>query len=513
MPLQIEINKEFKQALDIICNTDKHIFITGKAGTGKSTFLNYCAENCKKNKILLAPTGVSALNIKGQTIHRFFGFPINITEEKIKNFEFQPRAKRIYKNLETLIIDEVSMLRADILDCINAFLQIYGPQPEKNFGGVQMVFVGDLYQLPPVISSQEQHCFSQKYTSPYFFDAEIFSKITIEVIELQKIYRQKDHDFITLLNRIRSNSVSKEDIVNLNSRLHISKDNAPNQTARNFQIQLTTTNQQADDINNKRLQQLEGITYSSQALIDGTFNKESYPAPEQLFFKLGSQIMFLNNDSKNRWVNGSLGYIEKISQENGKIKHLSVRLQDNSKLVEVFPYNWEIFKYTLEGNEIISEVAGSFTQYPFRLAWAVTIHKSQGKTFDNVLIDIGNGTFAPGQLYVALSRCTSFEGLELKRPITPENIMTDYRIFNFMSQYTLQELSEENRIHIFNQAIRKHQKLEIRYKKNNGEISQRIIIPLSIRKNNLLAYCTQRGEQRTFTLNNIQKAQILNKEA
>lgn len=507
MPQQIEINAEFRQALDIIANSCRHLFVTGKAGTGKSTLLNYCTEHCGKNIILLAPTGVAALNVKGQTIHRFFSFPVNISVEKIKSGEFQPRAKRIYKNLETIVIDEVSMLRADILDCINAFLQLYGPEPEKPFGGVQMVFVGDLYQLPPVISGQEQSFFALKYASPYFFSAEIFRKIPLEVVELQKIYRQKDQDFIELLSRIRSNSVTDEDILRLNSRL---APNTDNQAFQDFTIRLTATNQQADDINRHCLNALDGIAYCASAVIDGSFTPEYYPAAEQLFFKLGAQIMFLNNDAKSRWVNGSLGYIEKISLENGKIKHISVRLRDNARLVEVFPYSWEIFKYKLEGKEIVSEVAGSFTQYPFRLAWAVTIHKSQGKTFDNVIIDIGRGTFAAGQLYVALSRCTSFEGLRLSRPISRANIMTDYRIFDFMSQYSLQELSAENRGLILNSAISGRQKLEIIYRKSNGELSRRIIVPLGIRGGNLLAYCTQRGERRTFTLERILEAHVYN---
>lgn len=505
MPQQIEINDEFQQALDIIQNTRRHLFITGKAGTGKSTLLDYCYENTNKNIIMLAPTGVAALNIKGQTIHRFFGFPVNISAEKISSRQFMPRTKRIYKNLETIIIDEVSMLRADLLDCINTFLQIYGPDPEKPFGGVQMVFVGDLYQLPPVISNHEQSYYNSKYFSPYFFSAEIFKKIPMEVVELQKIYRQKDQDFIELLSRFRSNSINDDDLAKLNSRLHQQQNLKRFQ---DFEIHLTTTNQQANDINQSHLDKLEGTTYCSKAVVDGNFSEDYYPTAEELTYKLGAQIMFLNNDAKNRWVNGSLGYIEKISMENGKIKHLSIRLHSNHKLVEVFPYSWEIFKYTLEGKEIISEVIGSFAQYPFRLAWAVTIHKSQGKTFDNVTIDIGRGAFAAGQLYVALSRCTSFEGLSLTRPVSKQNVMTDYRIFDFMSQYGLQELSNENRSRILENGIRQKQKLEIIYCKANGEKSKRIIVPVSIKSGNLLAFCTQRQEQRTFTIGRIEAVHL-----
>lgn len=505
MPLQIEINPEFEQALKTIENTPRHLFITGKAGTGKSTLLEYCYNNCRKNMVLLAPTGVAALNIKGQTIHRFFGFPINITVEKITSHQFLPRAKRIYKNLETIIIDEASMLRADLLDCINAFLQLYGPEPEKPFGGVQLVFVGDLYQLPPVITPQEQDYFYRKYPSPYFFSADIFKKIPLDVIELTKIYRQKDTDFIEMLSRFRSNSITAEDLSRLNSRLN-AEQKFYNLT--DYQISLTTTNQQADTINQQHLDDLDGIAYCATAVIDGNFNEEYFPTLENLFFKIGAQIMFLNNDAKNRWVNGSLGYIEKISLENGRIKHVSVRLHDNCKLVEVFPYSWEIFKYTMEGKEIISEVIGSFAQFPFRLAWAVTIHKSQGKTFDHVCLDIGRGTFAPGQLYVALSRCTSFEGLSLTRPVSRSHVLTDARIFDFMSQYNPQELSADNRLQLLQNGIAKRSKLEIAYTKANGEQSRRIIVPLHIRDGKLLAFCTQRQEQRTFILERITRIHL-----
>lgn len=507
MPQTIEINPEFEQALNIIQNTHRHLFITGKAGTGKSTLLEYCHNNCNKNLVLLAPTGVAALNIKGQTIHRFFGFPINITVEKINSGEFTPRTKRIYKNLETIIIDEASMLRADLLDCINAFLQRHGPEPEKPLGGVQLVFVGDLYQLPPVISPQEQEFFNRQYSSPYFFSAETFKKIPLEVIELSKIYRQKDQDFIELLSRFRSNSITDSDITKLNSRLESTQEIC---NLTDYQIFLTATNQQTDLINQQHLAKLEGIAYCASAVVDGNFNEDYFPCPEQLFFKIGAQIMFLNNDAKNRWVNGSLGYIEKLTLDNGRIKHISVRLHGNHKLVEVFPYSWEIFKYTLDGKEITSEVIGSYAQFPFRLAWAVTIHKSQGKTFDHVTLDIGRGTFAAGQLYVALSRCTSFEGLSLTRPISKHHVLTDSRIFDFMSQHNPQELSETNRLQLLQNGIHQRQKLEITYTKANGEQSRRIIIPLHMSNEKLLAFCTQRQEQRTFILERITKIHINN---
>ena len=506
MPKELEISEDFSKAFELIEKSNKHLFITGKAGSGKSTFLEYCQNHLNKNMVMLAPTGVSALNIKGQTIHRFFGFPVNISVEKIKSLEFTPRAKRIYKNLETLIIDEVSMLRADLLDCINCFLELYGPVKGAPFGGVQVVFVGDLYQLPPVISKAEAPYFYQKYETAYFFSAEVFKKIPLEVIELKKIYRQKDQDFIEMLSRFRNNTVTKEDIQKLNSRLN-QEQKFYNLTE--FQIFLTATNLQAEKINQQHLEKLDGITYCSDAFVEGNFNQDSYPTAETLYFKIGSQIMFLNNDSKNRWVNGSLGYIEKIFMENGKIKHISVRLMQDYKLVEVFPYSWEIFKYKIEGKEIISEVAGSFTQFPFRLAWAVTIHKSQGKTFDHVVIDIGQGTFATGQLYVALSRCTSFEGISLTKAISPRHILTDEKINDFLSTYLPHEQTLAEKSKILQESIYQKNKLLIEYTKANGEESKRMIIPQHISKNNLLAYCIQRNEQRTFVIERIKSIKIL----
>lgn len=500
MTEQIDLNPAFQKALDLIENTGKHVFITGKAGVGKSTLLSYCREHCQKNMVILAPTGVAALNVKGQTIHRFFGFPINASPEKITSGLIQPRAKRIYKNLETVIIDEVSMLRADILDCIDAFLKLYGPEKDKSFGGVQMILVGDLYQLPPVITGPEQNFFAQKYSSPYFFSAEAFRSMSLEVVELTKIYRQSDETFINLLNSIRRNAISPDELNLLNSRLN----NRHNKE--DFYINLTTTNKLADTTNQNELASLDGVLYSAQAVVDGTFSPDYYPTAEKLDFKLGSQVMFLNNDAKNRWVNGSVGHIEDIKFSNDKIRYVRVRLQNDYKLVDVFPYTWEVYKYTLEGKEIISEVIGSFTQYPFRLAWAVTIHKSQGKTFDRVTIDIGSGTFATGQLYVALSRCTSFDGICLTKPLRREHILTDSRINEFMLSYcSAAGLSDTDKASLISAAIPLRRKLEISYRKTDKSLSRRVIVPLRINKDgNLLAFCTQRGQQRSFCLSRIE---------
>ncbi len=494
-----EINAEFAQALDIINNSQDHLFITGKAGTGKSTLLDYCYKHCPKDLVILAPTGVAALNVRGQTIHRFFNFPINVTVSKIENLEIRPRSLGIFRNLETVFIDEVSMLRADLLDCINAFLKIYGPTPGAVFGGVQMVFVGDMYQLPPVVTNDEQEIFETYYASPYFFDAKVFKDIRLKFVELKIIYRQNDSVFINLLNRIRANQADDGDITLLNS--HIRRENAGNA---DFSITFTPTNRLADDINRQKLEALSSPLHVAVAETEGAFSKDYYPTAERLEFKTGAQIMFLNNDVKNRWVNGSVGQIEDIAEDAGGNTFVKVRLQDTHKIVRVLPYTWEIFKYRKENEHIVSESVGSFTQFPFRLAWAITIHKSQGKTFSKITIDMGRGAFSAGQLYVALSRCTSLEGISLTRPVHRRDILTDYRIIEFLNRlknpFDKGVISDAERLKILNDAIFRHQKLEVIYQRADGQKSRRIIIPLKIKGENLLAFCTERQEQRTFNI-------------
>lgn len=429
MVLQIEINDEFRKAVELINGSNKNLFVTGKAGTGKSTLLNYLHMNTDKRTVLLAPTGVAALNIKGQTIHRFFNFYIDVSVEKIKSKKSKPRNAKLYKNIEVIIIDETSMLRADLLDCIDEFLRIYGPDSSLPFGGIQMVFVGDLYQLPPVVSRDERQLFEGGYyNTPYFFSANVLQNFPLEIVELKKVYRQKDAKFIEVLNKIRNNLMSAGELQDLNTQL---LQQSKEKQATDFYINLCTTNAMADEINNSHINNLIGRSFISAAEIKGDFSKEYYPTNVELAYKLGAQIMLLNNDAKKRWVNGSVGTIEKIETNEEGEKYLKVRLQENRKLVDVIPYTWEVFKFVFDGNQILSEAVGSFRQFPFRLAWAITIHKSQGKTFDFCEIDIGAGTFASGQLYVALSRCTTLEGITIKRPIHLEHIKIDERIIRY----------------------------------------------------------------------------------
>ena len=436
--VKLDLNPQFKQALRLLEENGQHLFITGKAGTGKSTLLDYFCNSTKKKPVVLAPTGVAALNVKGQTIHRFFNFYIDVTLEKIRNKGTRPRDPKLYRKLKTIIIDEASMLRADMLDCIDVFLRMYGPNASQPFGGIQMVFVGDLYQLPPVVSRDEQNIFRNHYATPYFFSAKALEPVVLDVVELETVYRQKNEQFVSLLNKIRNNSVEDRDIEELNQR-H-SPDATPSENE-NFSINLTTTNKKADEINAAQLNALAGRLHKHGAKVCGDVGKEYYPTVTDLRYKVGAQIMLLNNDQKNRWVNGSIGIIEASKRDGGE-EYLCVQLHDSHKRVSVYPFTWEVYKFSLKDGAIVSEPIGSFTQYPFRLAWAVTIHKSQGKTFDRVVIDLGYGTFASGQTYVALSRCTSFEGMRLKVPIKKKHILTDPRICKFLTNHAYKKAAK-----------------------------------------------------------------------
>lgn len=428
---QIELNDRFCDVLQRMEYSDASLFITGRAGTGKSTLLSHFCARTKKNPVVLAPTGVAALNVRGQTIHKFFHFYTDVTTDKIRRFKVRPRNPKLYKKLTTIIIDEISMVRADLLDCIDVFLRLYGPNEALPFGGVQMIFVGDLYQLPPVVSRESEAIFSDHYETPYFFSAHCLRDADFSIIELDTIYRQKEQDFVALLNRIRTDNATDSDIAHLNQRFL--PEHQPD--ASRFFITLTTTNAKADEINASHLDALAGRVHTSHAVISGDFGREYYPTAPELHFKIGAQIMLTNNDSMGRWVNGSIGVITAIRRDEEEKAYVEVKLDDDGARVHVYPHAWEVFRYALEGGQLDAQAAGTFTQLPFRLAWAVTIHKSQGKTFDHVMIDVGSGTFAPGQMYVALSRCTTFEGMVLKTRIAQHHIRTDARIVSFLAAH------------------------------------------------------------------------------
>lgn len=416
----IEFNEDFIKAQNLIIKTGDNIFITGKAGTGKTTFLKECIKKCNKKMVILAPTGVAALNAGGETIHSFFKFKTDITLAKVA----KKKKQTMYKNIDTIVIDEASMLRADLLDCIDKFLRLNGKISKLPFGGAQMVFIGDLHQLPPVVTEHEQYLFKGYYESPYFFSAKSLQDTFCHIIEFKKIYRQVDNEFIDILNAVRNNTVNDKTMELLNKR--VGKTFVNNKLS----VYLTTTNRSAEIYNEKYLQKLPAKENIFTAETEDIENTMPFPVNYQLKVKVGAQIMMLNNDGRNRWVNGTLGIIKSIDKSMKSNSDIIYVEMENGQIAEVEPYKWELFKYKWNEdlNQIDTEKVGSFSQYPMKLAWAVTIHKSQGKTFDNVMIDLGYGAFAPGQLYVALSRCKTIDGISLIRPVRKTDVLVDDKI-------------------------------------------------------------------------------------
>ena len=513
--MKLDINPEFKLALQSM-KANKNLFITGKAGTGKSTLLEYFCSVTDKKPVLLAPTGVAALNIKGQTIHNFFKFYIDVNVEQIQKSKKKPKNLSVYKNLKTLIIDEISMVRADLLDCVDSFLRRYGPHKKEAFGGVQMIFIGDLYQLPPVVTSQEREIFTSQYESPFFFSAKALHHFQMEIIELEKVYRQKDQQFIKLLNRVRNNSVQPEDIEHLNSRF------LPNFKPKKdqFYINLSAINKTANEVNSAHLKKLKGKLIQSSAVISGQFGKEYFPTQELLKFKKGAQVMLLNNDSKKRWVNGSVGCIVDIADKQEYF--VRVQLYPDNNIVSVHPYTWEVYQFSFSQQKktVTSELVGTFTQFPFRLAWAITIHKSQGKTFERVIVDMSQGMFASGQAYVALSRCVSFKGLLLKAPVKKQHIRADYRIIKFLTQWQYRQAEKEmpskDKMAIIQKAIDEQKQLEIGYLTAQDIKSSRVVQPLDcgwqsykgVKYQGMRAFCLKAQDERMFRIDRILKLSL-----
>ncbi len=429
MANQLELSDEFLRAFQTLEYSKDHVFITGKAGTGKSTLLQYFREHTTKNVAILAPTGVAAVNIQGQTVHSFFRFKPDITAERVTQIRLRREDRELFQELDAVLIDEISMLRADILDCIDCFLRRFGKDPKKVFGGIQLIMIGDLFQLPPVVARDEMDVFHGLYPSPYFFDAKVFKGFSLQYIDLEKIYRQQDDSFIELLNAIRHDQLTDEHLTRLNGRCRA--DFFPQED--DFYVYLTTTNAIADRINEHQLKRLEGEPFCFQGRVEGKFEDRNLPTKEFLELKHGAQVMLLNNDPSGQWVNGSIGRVVSVAEDLSATDIIEIELEDG-RVVEVGPFTWEMFRfrYNEEIKRLESEPVGSFVQYPLRLAWAVTIHKSQGKTFSKVILDIGQGAFAHGQTYVALSRCTSLEGIVLKKPIQRRDIIVDPRVIGFI---------------------------------------------------------------------------------
>lgn len=419
---EINITEEFESAFKMMNAGLRHIFLTGQAGTGKSTLLKYFRENTQRKFAVLAPTGVAALNVHGQTIHSFFGFNPQIKPELVRK---APADKiKLFKNLEVIVIDEISMVRADLLDCVDKALRLNRKSKEP-FGGVKMIFIGDLYQLPPIVTRYEEDYFKQRYGSPYFFSAEVMKYLDFQLIELKKVHRQQDEDFVKLLNRVRDGLVEEVDVLKWND-LHDPYFDPEFSDC----VHLTTTNKMAEERNKLELKKLSGKEKKLKAISEGSVGDRKLPSDAQLSLKVGARIMFTMNDATRRWVNGSLGTVVEISKD--KVPVLTVQL-DDGKEVEVKRHTWEIFHYVADvDGDIEQEVVGTYTQYPLTLAWAVTIHKAQGKTFDKVLVDMGWGAFAHGQMYVALSRATSFHGITLLRPFRKKDVILDSVVVDFM---------------------------------------------------------------------------------
>jgi len=433
----IELNDQFLKAYKLMEESSRNIFITGKAGTGKSTLLDYFRGSTQKKVVVLAPTGVAAINVKGQTIHSFFKFKPDITFGKVKKLKEKKNEKdNLYRKIDTIIIDEISMVRSDLLDCVDKFLRLNGKYAGQPFGGIQMIFIGDLYQLPPVVTSNEKAIFEGSYKSEYFFDSKVFEgtllaqSFDLDFIELEKIYRQKDEDFIGLLGSIRNNTATDEDLEVLNMR----HNPAFKPSFDDYYLYLTTTNKMAAEVNAERLSLLSGESYYFEGEITGKFDNKYLPTDIGLNIKVSSQVMLLNNDPAGRWVNGSIGKVVDIYENDDSENIVRVELS-TGKVVEVTLFTWEVFNFEFDdaSNSLVSRTMGSFTQVPLKLAWAITIHKAQGKTFEKIIIDIGWGTFAHGQMYVALSRCTSLDGIVLKKPIQKKHIIMDQRVVDFVT--------------------------------------------------------------------------------
>ena len=431
---KLQIKEDFKDVFDLLENTDKNYFITGKAGTGKTTLLKHFRENSGKNIIVLAPTGIAAVSIGGSTIHSFFRFPPNlITKKDIKKVFGKGD---IFSQIDCVVIDEVSMVRADVMDGIDQSLRINRGKKNKPFGGVQMILFGDLYQLPPVIDDPElNRFFTEHYSGPYFFNAKVFEPAQasldggtkLEKIEMTTIYRQKDVEFIGLLNKIRNGKINEEDLEMLNSRVFPDMEEIYNNASEPIVI-LTPINSKASHINNQKLSTLPGKVFHYNSTSTGNFDERSYPADGDLALKVGAQVIMIQNDTEEkRWQNGTVGIISRL-------KPGQIWVEIGGEEYQVDPAVWTKTEYVYNSakQEIEMSERGTFKQFPLKLAWAITIHKSQGKTFDKVIIDIGHGAFASGQTYVALSRCRSLKGIYLSSPIRTSDVMTDKKVIDFM---------------------------------------------------------------------------------
>ena len=433
-------NKEFQDALNLIQYTRQSVFLTGKAGTGKSTFLRYICEHTKKKHVVLAPTGIAAINAGGSTLHSFFKLPFypllpdnpdfSLQRGRIHEFfKYTKPHRKLLEELELIIIDEISMVRADIIDAVDRILRVYSRNLREPFGGKQILLVGDVFQLEPVVKGDEREILNRFYPTPYFFSARVFNQIDLVSIELQKVYRQTDATFVGVLDHIRNNTVGATDLQLLNTRYGTQIE----ESEADMYITLATRRDNVDHINDKKLAELPGepVTFSGE--ITGDFPESSLPTSQELVLKPGAQIIFIKNDFDRRWVNGTIGIISGFDP----FEETLYVITDDGKECDVKRESWRNirYKYNEEKKQIEEEELGTFTQYPIRLAWAITIHKSQGLTFSRAVIDFTGGVFAGGQAYVALSRCTSLEGIQLKKPVSRADVLVRPEIIGFAERF------------------------------------------------------------------------------
>ena len=426
----MEHNHELQTAWDFVENTGRSIFLTGKAGTGKTTFLKTIVEKSRKRPIVVAPTGVAAINAGGVTIHSFFQLPFSpyVPGAKVESkFDFGREKRKIIASIDLLIIDEISMVRADLLDAIDTVLRRFRNHYQP-FGGVQLLMIGDLAQLTPVMTPEDERILKPYYDTPYFFGSKALQQIDYVTIQLEHVYRQQDLSFIGILNQVRNGHPTEETMMRLNTRCKPAFIPSPEEPY----IRLTTHNQLANYYNETELQKLRGRTFQFHAEIKGTFPEYSYPTAETLVLKEGAQVMFIKNDTSGEhlYYNGRIGRVVHVDKQ-----QILVLCEGDAEAIEVEPMEWENTRYTLneETREIETDIQGTFKQYPRRLAWAITIHKSQGLTFDRAIID-ANQSFAPGQVYVALSRCRTLEGLVLATPLEARAIINDSRVDTYIAQ-------------------------------------------------------------------------------
>lgn len=443
IPVNIDLdNPEFQCAWELLQHTHKSVFLTGKAGSGKSTFLKYIRKNTKKKNVVLAPTGISAVNVGGQTLHSFFKIPFKpllpddpeFAPRKIRQtLRYNKDKVKIIKELELIIIDEISMVRADIIDFIDKVLRIYSNNMREPFGGKQLLFVGDVYQLEPVVTRDMREILRRFYSQFFFFNARVFGDLGLVPIELQKMYRQTDNTFLSLLDRVRSNHASPLDIAQLNQRYNPNyKDNGE------FVITLAMRRDTVDAINDEHMQALTTPEYTFMGQITNTFPENELPTSKELVLKQGSQVIFIRNDKENRWVNGTLAKVHEVNEDSIKVE------MESGEIHELEREMWENMQYTYDEKEkkIIESVLGTFSQFPIKPAWALTVHKSQGLTFNNVVIDFGGGAFTSGQTYVALSRCTSLEGITLLKPLSERDIIVNTAVVTFSHSFNNKFLIE-----------------------------------------------------------------------